>query len=265
MLTLPKIFVALTFLAQSLCRAASDFSPHKDSTHEAFDTLLRECVAEGAVNYSRLKENPAPLASYLDSLATISERELAAVTDKDRFALLINLYNAATLKLVVDHYPVHSIKDIGGIRGPWKQPVVRFLGQLRTLDDVEHGFLRPQFHDPRLHMALVCAARGCPPLRAEAYVASHLDQQLDDQVRRFLAQTSKNRVDAESGKLFLSPIFKWYRTDFETDGGSVETFLARFLAESERRHMVGGKLKVSYTDYDWSLNDQRPRSTAPAR
>ena len=177
--------------------------------------------------------------------------------EKERLAFLINLYNAATLKLIVENYPVKSIRSIGWIPGSaWKKETVRLFGRKISLDDVEHGFIRKDYGEPRVHFALVCAARSCPPLRAEAYVGARLDAQLDEQGRVFLGQKEKNRVDASAHTLFLSPIFKWFAGDFEASAaGSVEKFVAPFLPEPERRALGAGGFKTSYTDYDWSLND----------
>ncbi len=231
-----------------------------DHNHATLDDLLHQQVRDGWVNYAALKVTPQPLDRYLDSVAAVSERDFATWPEKDRLAFLINLYNAATLKLIVDHYPVKSIKDIGGFfSGPWKQKVVRLFGNIITLDDLEHGIIRKDYREPRAHFALVCAARGCPPLCAEAYTGTRLETQLDDQGRVFLAQTAKNRVDAATHTVWLSPIFKWFAEDFEAAAGSALKFVTPFFSEEERRTLVSGDFKVDYTTYDWSLNDQAKR------
>lgn len=135
-----------------------------DQTHALLTGLLDRQVKDGRVNYAALKEEPAALHTYLDQVAAVPELEFKRWSEADRLALLINLYNAATLKLIVDHYPVKSIKDIGGLlRSPWKQKVVRLFGQVITLDHLEHEIIRKEYPDARAHFALVCAARGCPP------------------------------------------------------------------------------------------------------
>lgn len=228
-----------------------------DHSHAAFDAVLKAHVRDGWVDYARLKANPRPLRAYLDQLAAVSEAEFNRWPGKERFAFLSNLYNASTLALIVDHYPVKSIKDIGGfLKGPWDQPAVRLFGNVTTLNHVEHEIIRKRYYDPRAHFALVCAARGCPPLRAEAYVAARLDEQLDNQGRIFLSQTNKNRVDAGSRVLYLSPIFKWFSGDFEQKSGSILRFVEPYLSEQDRRTVSNGDFKIRYTDYDWSLNDQ---------
>jgi hypothetical protein len=156
------------------------------------------------------------------------------------------LYNAATLKLIVDHYPVKSIKGIGSLfKGPWDQPVVRLFDQTITLNNLEHDILRKDYNEPRLHMALVCAAKGCPPLRSEAYVGERLDGQLADQARIYLASPAGLQLDRAKGEARLSAIFKWYGKDFP----SVSAFVARYSGQN-----VDG-LNIRYLDYNWSLNE----------
>jgi hypothetical protein len=170
-------------------------------------------------------------------------------------AFLINAYNAYTLQLIIDHHPVKSIKDIGSFfKGPWDQPVVRLFGRTLTLNNLEHDIIRVDYQEPRIHFALVCAARGCPPLRNEAYLADRLEEQLDDQVRRFLATPDKNRVDASRRTVYLSPIFKWYGADFEKQHGSVLAALQPYWPKASASVLAQGGFKIRYTDYDWSLN-----------
>ena len=133
--------------------------------------------------------------------------------------------------------------------------MVQLFGQTLTLNTVEHGILRKDYVEPRIHFALVCAAKGCPPLRNESYVATRLDEQLNDQARQFLANAQKNRVDMESQTVYLSPIFKWYGVDFEKKSGGVLQFLKPYWPEQERTELEKGDFKIRYTDYDWSLND----------
>jgi hypothetical protein len=152
-----------------------------DHTHAAFTTILAKHVKGELVDYASIKKNPDPLIAYLDTLAAVPESAFNKWDRKQQMAFLINLYNAATLKLVIDHYPIKSIKDIGGMKGPWKQEVVRLFGRFKTLDHVEHDLLRPIYQDPRVHFAVNCASIGCPALRAEAFQAARLDAQLDEQ------------------------------------------------------------------------------------
>ena len=253
-----KTFIrALGLFALTLGVVPIAHSTEFDHSHAAFDALLKKHVRDGWVDYAALKTEPKPLKAYLDSLAAVSETAFNRWPEKERFAFLINLYNATTLKLIVDNYPVQSIKDIAGfLSSPWKQEVVRVFGKVTTLNEVEHGIIRARYHDARAHFALVCAAKGCPPLRPEAYVATRLGEQLNDQGRVFFSQAQKNRVDPGARTIYLSPVFKWFSEDFEKQSGSVLKFVEPFLPEKDRRALASGGFKIKYTDYDWSLNDQ---------
>lgn len=242
------------FAISSFCHAADgDF----DHQHSALTAVLQTHVKNERVNYAALKASPDALGSYLASLAAVKEGTFKSWSKDQRLAFLINLYNAATLKLVVDNYPVKSIKDIGSfLKGPWDQVVVHVFGQTVTLNHIEHDIIRAKYDEPRAHFALVCASIGCPPLRAEAFDATRLNEQLNDQGKVFFATTAKNRVDAKGGVLYLSPIFKWFTKDFTTKSGSVEKFVAPFFNEADKAAILSGKLDIEYTEYSWSLNKQ---------
>ena len=227
-----------------------------DHTHALFDRVLKQHVKNALVNYAALKANPEELNRYLDQVAAVPERDFQRWTEMQQIAFLLNAYNAHTLRLIIDHYPVTSIKKIGGLfSGPWNLEIVRLFGQTTMLGYVEHQMLRKHYREPRIHFAMVCAALGCPSLRAEAYRADRLDEQLDDQARQFLAATPKNRIDASARVVHLSPIFKWFSDDFEKQSGSVLKFIQPYLPEPARAAVARGGFKISYTDYDWTLND----------
>ena len=233
-----------------------------DHTHATLDRVLKARVKNERVDYVALKKDSKDLDAWLKSAGTVTETEFNRWTQSQQLAFLINLYNAATLKLIVDHYPVKSIKDIGSVfKGPWKQEVVPLLGKTVTLDYLEHSVLRKKYAEPRIHFAIVCAAKGCPPLRAEAFVPDKLNEQLDEQGRIFLGTKEKNRWDANAHVLYLSPIFKWFSEDFEKKSGTVVTFIARFLPKEVQAEILT-KTKtfdIRYTDYDWSLNEKPTR------
>ncbi|MBR9986934.1 MAG: DUF547 domain-containing protein [Desulfosarcina sp.] len=210
------------------------------------------------------------LERYLDATADVGKTQFNDWNESERLSFLINLYNAATLKLIVDHYPVKSIKKIGSIfRGPWDQPVVRLFGEDITLDNLEHDIIRKKYSEPRIHLALVCAAKGCPRLRSEAYAAERLDEQLDDQSQDFLSSPAGLHIDRESQVVYFSSIFKWYGEDFivgysptsEFTGldrieRAVANFSSRYLSASDRDYLKTGGYSVKYLDYDWSLNER---------
>ena len=228
-----------------------------DPTHARWGRVLSQFVRDGSVDYLALSAAPAELEGYLDDLGSLSESDFNALPREAQIAFLINLYNAATLKLIVDHHPVSSIRRVGGwFKSPWDIACVTVFGRVVTLNTVEHQMLRPRYQEPRIHFALVCAARGCPPLRNEPYLASRLDAQLSDQARRFLAQSDKNRFDAGSRVLTLSPIFKWYAADFPSGAHGLTDYVAPFFSKETAAALQSGEIKIEYSPYDWSLNRQ---------
>jgi hypothetical protein len=229
-----------------------------DHTHPLFDRVLKRYSKNALVDYATLKANPADLNRYLDGLAAVPESEFNRWSREEQIAYLINLYNASTLRLVIDHYPLKSIKEIGSIvRGPFDQKVVRLFGRTTSPGDLEKDYLRRRYQEPRIHFAIVCASRGCAPLRSEAYTAGKLDQQLDDQARKFMATPGKNRVDLPAGVVYLSPVFKWFKEDFVRKSGSVLAFAKDYFPPDTARRLAGGRFKIEYTNYDWSLNELR--------
>lgn len=229
-----------------------------DHDHAALAPLLRAHVRDGLVDYKALSQDRARLDAYLAGLAAVDSQ--AGWTADQRFAYWINAYNAWTLQLMLDNPDVASIRDIGWPFSPWKRtfiPLTPLRGAVISLDSIEHEIIRVEHPDPRLHMALVCASRSCPPLRAEPYVATRLDAQLDDQARIFLNDPSKNRVDVSGGTLHLSKIFSWYGGDFDKVGG-VNAFVARYLPAEQAEAVRGDGLTTQWLSYDWSLNAVQP-------
>jgi len=244
-----------------------------DHNHTIYNRILKEHVIEGRVGYQALKADPRLLKRYLNTLAALSKQQFRTFSQEQQLAFLFNLYNAATLKLIIDHYPVRSIKDIGGwFKGPWDQPIVRLFAETITLNNLEHDILRADYNEPRLHLALVCAAKGCPPLRNEAYMAEKLDGQLNNQARTFLASPAGLQIDRPAGLVRVSSIFKWYGDDFikaytpqkdftglNKKERVVANFCSRFVPDQDRDHLKSGNYKIKYLDYDWSLNKQEAR------
>lgn len=209
-----------------------------------------------------VQEPRAPaFGRYLESLG---RTDPAGLGRNEALALWINAYNAYTIALINRHGERRSIRNInrtlGLIRGkgPWAEPIAVVGGRRMTLDQIEHEVIRPQFRDPRIHAALVCAARGCPPLRREAYTGSRLDEQLDDQLRGWLLRTpAKNRVDIAQKTVYLSPIFDWYGEDFGDSPAAIGRWLARYHPDGPARRLLAeGGFRIRYTPYDWKLNAQ---------
>lgn len=230
-----------------------------DASHARYGRILAAHVTNGAVDYPALKAAPGELVAYLSELGAVGETEFNGWNRPAQIAFLINLYNASTLRLIVDHYPVDSIRRIGGLFGsPWSLKCVRLFDRDVSLNYLEHQFLRPRYKEPRIHFALVCAARSCPPLRGEPFLGSRLEDQLNDQGIRFFSQADKNRVDPKSNTLWLSPIFDWYGGDFPREPNRLAEFVSRFLPKRIGDELCAGSYRVRYTSYDWALNRQEP-------
>lgn len=232
--------------------------------HRLFDALLEQHVnAAGEVDYAAIQAGEG-LQQYLDVL---ERTDPATLDEKEALAFWLNAYNAYTLKLIVDRYPVKSIKEITPLRikglalavpklnSPFEFSIATIAGKKLSLDDIEHKIIRKQFDEPRIHFALVCAAVSCPPLRREAYVASRLDAQLDDQARVFLSDETKNRVDTAKRTIYLSRIFKWFKSDFTSENRSLQQFLAPYYEGEAAAYMKANGYKVRFRKYNWALND----------
>lgn len=229
--------------------------------HAQLDRLLSQFVdTAGNVDYARLAARAdAVLDPYLKQLATARPSTM----DRDaRLAFWINAYNAYTLKLVTDHYPVSNVWAItpGPAEPKDDSPFALEVGPVadtvRTLDEIEHDIIRERFDEPRIHFALVCAARSCPRLRREAYTGARLDDQLDDQARTFLHDSQKNRIPAGEGRIALSRILKWYGGDFGATTDALQRALAPYFEGDVRKQLAAAAYRVDYRSYDWSLNAQ---------
>lgn len=232
-----------------------------------YATVLRTRVNDrGLVDYSALQRDPAKLNAYLEEIANLSPERYAAWSEQARISFLINAYNAITLKSIIDQKPLKSsIRDILGVWKFRKHPV---MGKALTLDEIEHKILRREFNEPRIHAALVCAAISCPPLRKEPYTAQRLDEQLDDQVRRWLASPVGLQIDRAKGTVGISTIFKWFAPDWKraeenpipvpnhSQASPVLHFIGRHVSQEDREYLLAGAYKLAYLNYDWSLNRQ---------
>ncbi len=256
---------AVLLTGQSLsAQASGNESVAFDHSHRPWNEFLHRFVVtdghESRVNYTKVKTDPKILEAYVTALEKVKKSEFDRFSEPQKLAFLINAYNAFTVKLIVDHYPVKSIKDIGSfLKSPWKIKFFTLLGEEKYLDNIEHDMIRKWFNEPRIHFALVCASKGCPALRNEAFVGDRLDQQLEDAAKNFLTDRSKNRYSAASKKLELSSIFKWYGEDFQKKFGATEAFIDSRITEipEEQETIRAKKASISYLDYDWSLNDEK--------
>lgn len=264
-LTRTAVLLAMILLVWAGPATAAGF----DQSYSAYDGLLKKYVSpQGRVDYSSLEADPSELEQFLENVADLPRAQFDAWPTSRQLTFLINIYNAATLKLIIDHYPVDSIKEIGGFfRGPWDQSFIKLFGTTVTLNHLEHDILRKQYQEPRIHMALVCAAKGCPPLRNEAYTAEKLDKQLEDQSFRYLASGAGLRIDRRKNVVYVSSIFKWYGADFRSiyapargfDGlnpteRALANFCSRYLSPEDADYLEKGGYDIKYLEYDWALN-----------
>jgi hypothetical protein len=252
------LMVTFMFLVSTVAKPQP---PSFDQNHSDFTQLLKSVVeikgATSEVNYKKLKKEPVLFNKYLKTISKVSEATFNSFSEQEQIAFLINAYNAFTLKLIVDNYPVISIKKIGGLfSSPWKMKFIRLLGKDRSLDEIEHSWLRKKYKEPRVHFAVNCASIGCPALRAEAYVATQLNAQLDEQAKFFLRDGVRNQIDIRNKKLNLSKIFDWFKEDFESTGG-VQKFVSTIITDDPtvREALATSTYSLSFTDYDWNLND----------
>jgi hypothetical protein len=211
-------------------------------------------AARTRVDYKGL----AGSADWKRLVANVGRTRPDVLPDRDaRLAYWINVYNILTIDLVLQHYPVDGIREIGNLLRPvWKRPAGRIAERPYSLDEIEHRILRP-LGEPRIHAAIVCASVSCPALRREPFAASRLDAQLDATVRGWLADSGKGlRIDRTTRTLWLSRIFQWFEGDFESQGGVI-AFIAAHVGDGDRAWLErqGPAVSIEYLDYDWSLND----------
>ena len=226
-----------------------------DHDHKNYAQILKSNVKDGLVNYKAIKENPAGLNSYINSLVTVDESTFNKWSEEQTLTYLINLYNAATIKLVVDNYPVKSIKDINKEgQGPWKLKVVNLFGKKISLDHLEHEIIRQNYNEPRVHFALVCAAVGCPKLPSQSFMPSKLEEQFAERTRLFLSEKDKNFIDENQKTVYLSSIFDWFAQDFNKTHGSVLGFVKEYLPAEEAKK-INSDYSLKFTEYDWNLNE----------
>ncbi len=215
-----------------------------------FASLLKKYVANGRVDYSGFKTDESQLDQYLRQL---SQTEPDQLDRAGQMAFYINLYNAATIKLILTAYPgIKSIKDLGSLfQSPWKKKFISLNGRTITLDHIEHDILRPRFKDPRVHFAINCASQSCPPLLDEPYSGSALDAQLNKVAVNFINNRHSNYIQGDT--LYLSSIFKWFSEDF---GDDVKGFVSKYARGDLKKQLDAraSNLKIKYLDYDWSLN-----------
>lgn len=236
-------------IAGILASALSLVAPNaraKTIDHSIFDGILRGHVDAGVVHYAAIKSKAgASLRRYVRQLG---QAQLDGASRAERLAFYLNAYNALVIAQVVDRWP--NVTSVTKVPGFFKRTKQRVAGQLLTLDELENKLIRAQFHDARIHFALVCAARSCPPLPSRAYRAATIEKTLDRLARAFI--NSAAAVVVRQGKPHISRLFEWYAEDFRRDGGTVGRYLARY--HDSLADVLAKTTSFSYLDYDWRLN-----------
>lgn len=231
-------------LASTRAWAGPDTRPY----HEEVTAFLKKyTAADGAVNYRAVQANPAALRALLSRTATF---DAAAAPPAARKAFYLNAYNVLVIGAVVDAYPVASVMKVPGF---FDQKTYVVAGERLTLNALETDKLRKPYRDPRIHFALVCGAKGCPPLSPDAYAPATVEDQLARQARRALQDPRFVRPDAPSKKVLLSEIFKWYAADFEASGKALLAYLNQFRGAQP----LPLTYAIDYYPYDWALNERR--------
>lgn len=219
-------------------------TPSVAITHAEWDYLLKKYVsAEGKVNYPGLKQDKAKLEVYLKKLST--NPPAADWSSKDKLAYWINVYNAFTVKLIVDNYPLKSIRDLGE---PWDKKFILIGSKTYSLNEVENQIIRKEFAEPRIHFAVNCASFSCPALLNEAFTGDKLEDQLTRQTKAYINNPAHNTISANKAQ--VSQLFSWYADDFKKSAGSVSAFINKYSTMK-----IKDDSKLEYKDYGWNLNE----------
>jgi hypothetical protein len=214
-------------------------------SHSSWDALLsRHVTSEGKVNYDGFKSDIAKLDAYLNLIGNNEAKP--GWTQAEKKAFWLNTYNAWTIKLVLERYPVNSIKDVSA--KPWDKRFIKVGANTLTLNDIENKIIRRQFKDARIHFAVNCAAISCPKLSNKAFTAINVEKELDRLTKEFLKTDNVNLIEKSAQ---LSKIFEWYAADFIEESESVLKFV-----EQHSGMTFHPKVKVSYLEYNWKLNKQ---------
>lgn len=232
-----------------------------DQTHGAWTQVLKRYqTPDGRVRYKQLKgdfgEPNHPLSQYLRTVSEVKKTEFDSWRRELQMSFLINSYNAFTVKLILDNYPVKGIKStVGFLKSPWKKEYFSLLdGTIKTLDPIEHDILRPKYKDARVHAAVNCASVSCPRLFADAFVGDRLEAQLETAFKDFLWDKTRNRYEPQNNKIYLSKIFDWFGDDFKEPYGGYLKLIEK-LGPPDAKAAIAKGAKVEFLTYDWGLNE----------
>lgn len=238
--------------------AAAAFDP----SHARWSAVLAACVRDGGFDYAKLKADRAGLDAYLAELHAVTPAELAGWSDAQRFAFWINAYNAHCVQRALAAYPksIRRLDGAGGMNTVFAKPFIPMRAHHPggkdaelALNDIQDGILRKRFKDARVHAALHNGSKSGPKLRGEAYTAEKLDVQLGEQMRAFVNDPSRNRIDPGTKELALSEVFKWFAEDFEREARSVPEYLVRYAPAEKAEFLRAAKIR--WLPYDWELDD----------
>ncbi len=247
-----SLVAALLFVFEWIsCKVSEYPSNSRPVTHEIWDELVNKyATPDGKVNYKGFIQDSVRFDSYLALLKNNHPND-KNWNEKEQLAYWINAYNAFTVKLIVDNYPLKSIKDIKKglpfINSVWDIKFIKIEGATYDLNNIEHSILRSKFEEPRIHFAINCASVSCPDLRNDAFTAEKLEDQLTEQAKRFLKNPIKNKITED--KIELSSIFSWFKKDFKKKGSLIE-FLNQYAPVK-----INQNAEIDYLDYDWNLNE----------
>ncbi len=234
-------FLLISFLLSTVINADGIFN------HAAFNKLLSKHVSEeGFVDYKKFVNN-SEFESYIEELSKVN---LKGFTDKEKLAFYINSYNALTIKNVLSSYPINSPMDVEGF---FKKNKFEIAGEQLTLDEIEHEIIG-KIEPVLMHFGLVCAAQSCPKLLTKVYHAENVYDQLKENAKLFLTDTTKNKIDRESKTLYLSEIFKWFQSTFDKKYGTINKAAAVLSGQKNIDEFDGYSIK--YKKYNWKLNSQ---------
>ncbi len=270
-LALLSFFVPIVVAAKAFqqIQLTTKPTPHPDASgvdHALWDYLLKTYVENGLIDYDGLSRDHL-FRTYLRQLSEADPGKLT--TSADQLALLCNAYNAFVVNGVLTHRIHGSVMDYQ-VDGKAFFDIEEHIlhGQTLSLNQLEHDLIRKRFREPRIHVALVCAAKSCPAIRPEAYYGTRLVTQLQDQSIRFANSTNYVRFDTSTNTLQLSPILDWYGEDWQAAGGYLPWLAARVQDDSLRQALkdaANGEVAVTFLDYDWSLNSQQASGSAAAK
>ena len=270
------VIMTLPIATVAASQAATPFS------YQDYAQTLKTYVDDrGMVNYRRLKAKPQSLNAFKRSLSRLDRKVYNSWTDAQKIAFWINAYNGLTLAAIIDHYPIKSRwlasltypkNSIRQIKGVWDTLTFTVMGRKVTLEEIEHKILRGRFNEPGIHMALVCAAMSCPQLRNEPFEADRLKEQFADQAKKFIGGRLRFRMDRAKRIVYLSPILDWFGDDFvkrytppsgfagfNKAQRATLYYVSLHLNKANAAFLKNQKYKIKYLDYDWSLNEQKPK------